>query len=403
MHIKHQPNVLPTGLAFVEPASPQRQEKQAMAATGPSARLSSGTMNTGSGRVMRRTLMMMLAVQGGVLAGRTPGTAQRDQTSAGIAGSMPPDTLHCLPRGATLSAGHVPLGLPADMLKSYAGIAGRRQDVANLDIMNEVLVGGRIDPGKLREAMAKYAPRKLNRALNDATFCGGLAPAVEDSLNRCYDETSENLEFPVARPTTRTATHDEAARFNVVRLAFAELFMPYVPKPAALPPIQVIAEWKTDAPAGTAWVGLTSRSADSLPYDRRHVFISPLLTSEMQMGTLMHELLHAYTHPSVRQDPFLATGLAGEGVVEYLATCAFTKDTADSAYEEAGSHQIVSNVAVRLGKMSGASPSEDPEASGAEILKRTYLSGDEAAIRMTREAFLQEQEEYTRRQSAAMS
>lgn len=352
---------------------------------------------------MQRTLMMMLAVQGGVVAGRTPGAAREGRALASLGESVPATSWHCPPDHAKLSCGYVPLGLPAEMLKSHARIAGRVQDVTNLDIMNEVLINGRIDPGKLREAMAKYAPRKLNRALNEATFCGGLSPAVEDSLNRCYDETSRNLESPVARPTTRTATHDEAARFNVVRLAFAELFMPYVPAPAALPPIQVIADWKTNAHAGIAWVGLTSRSADNLPYDRRHIFISPLLNSEMQMATLMHELLHAYTHPSVRRDPFLATGLAGEGVVEYLATYAFTKDTADSAYEQAGSHRIVSSVAIRLGKMAGAGPHKDPEVSGAEMLKRAYLSGDEAAIRMTREAFLQEQEEHMRQQSAAMT
>jgi hypothetical protein len=274
----------------------------------------------------------------------------------------------------------VPVGTPRIMLNKYEAIQGSRKVGDNLDIMAVALPKGEFDPEGFQKVLPEYSARKIHAAMNSASFCGDGTNNIAHSLKQCLTDTLDSAKGATSNiPTfhTRLASKDEAAEINTVRLAFAEIFAPYMTDTHTrqIAPVELV----TDLPPGVAGVTMHSQLEDH----RRHVFIAGGKDRERNMATAMHELLHANVHKNWKIHKIISYGYAWEAITEYLATYEFTKNTLDSNYEVGmRSHEFGMEVAKTLGEMETGKLNAESEAVGVEIMKQAYLGGEIQSIHM---------------------
>jgi hypothetical protein len=265
----------------------------------------------------------------------------------------------------------IPNDLPVNMLASYKAVKGSENRDA-LSIMNAVLVNGEIDADAFEKVMTEVTPKALFDAMNQASWCGSRSSELADSMKMCLETIREkNVHYGDAFPHTRPPTDEEAAQVNVVRLAFARIFGPYVGvlDNKAVKPIEMTSTLRGFS---AGWAA----HAEHPEHVYKHVFVKEGDSASRTMATLMHELLHAKTHRAVRA---ILQGFIEEAVTEFLATHDFSKDTHDSIYEKKmGSDALARRFVDAMGK-SGTKLSAGSFEAGMEFLRLAYLSADTEA------------------------
>src|SRR5258706_3419255 len=98
----------------------------------------------------------------------------------------------------------IPFGLPVDMAARLDQVLGT-EPALPFDIMNRIIgPNGLLNSTKLAAEMARSSPETIFEAINQASWCGGNAPTIAESLRSCVRKGA--LDPGAPPPTIQTPT-----------------------------------------------------------------------------------------------------------------------------------------------------------------------------------------------------
>ena len=323
------------------------------------------------------------------------------------------------PPSSSAPSGHHPepmpslaLGLPDRMhadLEAMHSPSERSQEEIRTAIVDEQ---GVLVADKLAELITTASPQRLFAALNSLSWCGdGRSAALEKCVHDLYGgelwlAARHNFHF------MHTPNVQQINDLNIARLAFEQLFGPYVDRSQPMP---IVGAATMHGQVGRTLPTTMKVGATNYPV----VMLNDRLPSGQgaTKQTAMHELLHAHASPALGSALSKLKDVAPEEVdealTEFLSTAKWTQDTGNSAYEDLdrrgvkpfsgspymSSHEFgteVAHVTAALAQSRSKDTTARDTASeadtalqlGLHVMAQAYLSGDREAIQAIQEAIL---------------